>query len=182
MNTFWWNLKLKNSQIKILWCWSWMVVIALCGCNGRYSSSTSTIFNSWHKLDKMTNFAQNALRRIEKFMENVWFCLIGNSVASAVIRIYYSKRLIGFLWWLVLPSQCWVWIFVAEEECNHFVAFSNGGVPQNILVLLQRISTTQPKQESRRKYQKIAILTSIYRQFPVKIRSMECRIKTQERV
>ena len=117
VKTFWWNLKLKNSQIKILWCWSWMVVIALCGCNGRYFSSTSTIFNSWHKLDKMTNFAQNALRRIEKLMEN--------SVASAVIWIYYSKRLIGFLWWLVLPSQCWVWIFVAEEECNHFVAFSN---------------------------------------------------------
>ena len=36
---------------------------------------------------RMTNFAQNALRRIAKFMENVWFCLIGNSIASAVIQI-----------------------------------------------------------------------------------------------
>jgi len=54
-------------------------------------ASTRTIFSSGYKLvildeaDAMTNDAQNALRRIiEKFTENVRFCLIGNYLGKII--------------------------------------------------------------------------------------------------
>ena len=65
-------------------------------------ASTRTIFNSGYKLvildeaDAMTNDAQNALRRIiEKFTDNVRFCLICNYLSKIIPAL--QSRYISFL-------------------------------------------------------------------------------------
>merc|ERR1711930_26364 len=65
--------------------------IGIVRCQILNFASTRTIFNSGYKLvildeaDAMTNDAQNALRRIiEKFTDNVRFCLIGNYLSKII--------------------------------------------------------------------------------------------------
>jgi len=73
-------------------------------------ASTRTIFSSGYKLiildeaDAMTNDAQNALRRIiEKFTENVRFCLIGNYLGKIIPAL--QSRCTRFRFGPLQPEQ-----------------------------------------------------------------------------
>jgi len=85
-------------------------------------ASTRTIFNSGFKLvildeaDAMTNDAQNALRRIiEKFTDNVRFCLICNYLSKIIPAL--QSRCTRFRFGPLNPAQIVPRLqFVADEE------------------------------------------------------------------